>query len=216
MTINTLKVRKSPNQKLKKRRIQNEFKKSPKIEKEHSLKRALNLVQDRANDFTSRMVNARKVSIQQEDRAHAPKLRGLKVSFDPLYAVPSADVSEELLSKVRISHKRISDTQLSSLVKGCSYIPLSKIAKESKSNDIPGNWITVGTMYEKSAQKTSEKGNKYMVIGFTDLKGYKANVFLFDEALEAHSAHEIGSLMLFLNPQVLKPSEVQLYVTFIF
>jgi DNA polymerase III alpha subunit len=83
-------------------------------------------------------------------------------------------------------------------------------------HDIPGDWITVGVLVEKSPPKTATSGKKYCVFKLSDLKGTIVNVFLFGAVFEAHWKETVGAVLAILNPKVLSATDVCMLLCILF
>ncbi|KAJ3284004.1 minichromosome maintenance- protein [Borealophlyctis nickersoniae] len=74
-------------------------------------------------------------------------------------------------------------------------------------DDIPGDWVTIGVMADKSSPRTAKNGNKYCLFKFSDLAGSIVNVFAFDDSFDRHWKELVGSVIAVLNPKILLPTE---------
>ena len=162
-------------------------------------------------DYTTRLAQARNKSIQNAKAINEKKSTGFTIQSDPSFDSPLESVTYvESTTKLRISNQKLSKKQLDELTSDIRVLTLPRIPKEIRGEDVPGDWMTVAILYEKSAKKTSQKGSHYMMMRFTDLKGYKINVFVFDKVLESIQDEKIGAVIALLNPKILRPSEVDI------
>ncbi len=92
-------------------------------------------------------------------------------------------------------------------MQGRKAIGLSKIQKCMQGDDIPGDWVAIGIIAQKSLRK-DRKGNPYTILKMTNLRDTVVNVFLFGKSHSMHSNEKIGSVIAILNPEILLPFEV--------
>lgn len=161
-------------------------------------------------DYAKRFAAARNHIRDHEAKASTkPKSRGFAMDMQKTHSdIDSSAIYTEESTKIRLDNLTIPESQVSMLLKKYRSLPLSDITKAMIEDDIPGDWISVAILYEKGLRKTSQNGKPFMMLRFTDLKGFRLNAFVFDAVLEASESAEIGSVIAFLNPKIIRPSEV--------
>ncbi|KAJ3114492.1 minichromosome maintenance- protein [Nowakowskiella sp. JEL0407] len=108
----------------------------------------------------------------------------------------------EKFSKLRLRDRKISTTHFSTLLQSRKFIPLASIQPSLKDGDIAGDWVTIGVVSEKSLPRASVKGEKYITMRVTDLKGMSMAVILFGRCFDVHWMEVVGSVVAVLNPRV--------------
>lgn len=74
--------------------------------------------------------------------------------------------------------------------------------------DIHTDWVTMGVIADKTMPRTASNDKKYCVVKLNDLAGTQVNLFLFDEAFDAHYKETVGSVIAVLNPGIARPQDV--------
>ncbi|KAI8920112.1 hypothetical protein DFJ77DRAFT_507444 [Powellomyces hirtus] len=113
----------------------------------------------------------------------------------------------ESYSGLRLSNRIISVAEMHERMQGRRMVPLHKIAQEMRADDIDGDWVTVGVLFDKSAPRVSAKGTQYCTLRLTDLNKNVINAFLFESCFTKHSENAVGSVVAILNPKILMPNE---------
>ncbi|KAJ3179856.1 SPT3 Dosage dependent suppressor of Ty-induced promoter mutations-like protein [Geranomyces variabilis] len=91
-------------------------------------------------------------------------------------------------------------------------VPIPAIAREMRGDDIDGDWVTIGVVFDKSAPRTSSIGKQFSTLKLTDLNGGVVNVFLFDGCHIAHEGEAVGSVVAILNAKIKMPNEKGQYL----
>ncbi|KAI8593450.1 hypothetical protein BDZ88DRAFT_142697 [Geranomyces variabilis] len=91
-------------------------------------------------------------------------------------------------------------------------VPIPSIAREMRGDDIDGDWVTIGVVFDKSAPRTSSIGKQFSTLKLTDLNGGVVNVFLFDGCHIAHEGEAVGSVVAILNAKIKMPNEKGQYL----
>ena len=114
-------------------------------------------------------------------------------------------VSSELMQKRMQGRKMIKIPNILSRVRG--------------SDDITGDWVTMGVVVDKLPPRDSAKGNKYAVWKLSDLSSQSSvvSLFLFGKAYQEHWKMVQSSVVALLNPTVMPNREVDslLFLSFL-
>ena len=115
----------------------------------------------------------------------------------------------ERVSGFSISKRQVSAILFEQMVKEMTFVPLIDLPAflSQHEYDVPGDYLIVAIVSQKSNTRDSSKGSKYCFLELYDLMGTTIKLFLFKSAYEKFSGIERGSLLAILNPHALKPIE---------
>lgn len=109
---------------------------------------------------------------------------------------------------IAISHPKLSSSVLESRLSGRKIIHISKIQSKLKNNDIEGDWLTIGVLVKKVAQKKTANGKNFSVWQLSDLgvgtENQTVGFFLFGDTYKEHWKIQVGTVIGLLNPTIMK------------
>ncbi|KAJ3412791.1 hypothetical protein HDV05_000258 [Chytridiales sp. JEL 0842] len=145
----------------------------------------------------------------------ARKLARLKEKKSSLSRKSFKDLDERIdsFSGIRIIDRTVSKEDMEMHMECRTFKHLSTLMSLSSSfsegmSDIPGDWVTMGILVDKSAPRTAVTKQKYCVFKMSDLKGALVNVFIFGLSFERHWKETVGGVFAILNPKLLAPSDI--------
>ncbi|KAJ3157071.1 SPT3 Dosage dependent suppressor of Ty-induced promoter mutations-like protein [Geranomyces variabilis] len=122
------------------------------------------------------------------------------------------DENLETFSNLRLSTCLVPPSEMRSRMENRRMVPIPSIAREMRGDDIDGDWVTIGVVFDKSAPRTSSIGKQFSTLKLTDLNGGVVNVFLFDGCHIAHEREAVGSVVAILNAKIKMPNEKGQYL----
>ncbi|KAI8618738.1 hypothetical protein BC830DRAFT_1107641 [Chytriomyces sp. MP71] len=137
------------------------------------------------------------------DRSHGgPNQFGSTPRFNDM-----RDPAIECFSGLRITERRVYNSDFLTLMQGRTYIPLSAITPQLSDADIGGDWVTIGVLVDKSEPRTAANQKKYMVLKLSDLRGSMVNMLMFGHVFETYCREIVGGVFAVLNPRILPSTE---------
>ncbi|RUS77986.1 hypothetical protein EGW08_014247, partial [Elysia chlorotica] len=111
----------------------------------------------------------------------------------------------EAFSKIRIVNPLVSHSLMKMRMEGRKMISISRIHLKMKTQEVQGDWVTIGVVVGKSDPKTSSAGNAYSIWKLNDLADLEQSVglFLFGEKHKQLWKTEVGAVIGLLNPAIM-------------
>ena len=114
------------------------------------------------------------------------------------------DVSVDPLSGIRVINPLISSFELKSHIADKKFIKLSQMKRHVnvKTNEISGDWVTVGVVTSKTTQNSKASGKMFSILKLSDMTNIDdyVSLFLFGECQATHWKIMVGSVIALLNP----------------
>ena len=108
-------------------------------------------------------------------------------------------------SKIRIVNPLISHSLMKMRMEGRKMISIPRIHLKMKTQEVQGDWVTIGVVVGKSEPKTSSAGNPYSIWKLNDLEDLENSVsfFLFGEKHKQLWKTSLGTVIGVLNPGIM-------------
>ncbi|GFR66544.1 sensitized chromosome inheritance modifier [Elysia marginata] len=115
----------------------------------------------------------------------------------------------EAYSKIRIVNPLISHSLMKMRMEGRKMISIPRIHLKMKTQEVQGDWVTIGVIVNKSEAKTSSAGKPYSIWRLNDLEDLDNSVsfFLFGEKHKQLWKTEPGTVIGVLNPGMMDALE---------
>lgn len=115
------------------------------------------------------------------------------------------DVFIDPLFHIRIVNPLVSSAVLQERMAGRDAVQFCQLTRYLQTKTSDRDWVLAGVVANKSAVKTSQKGQKFMIWTLTDLKDdiKTVSVFLFGTAYSQLWKTQVGVVVGILNPSVL-------------
>jgi hypothetical protein len=110
----------------------------------------------------------------------------------------------EQFSSLRMIDVIMSNEMFAQKMKGRRYIPVKDIIQNMNGNDIDGDWISIGILF--NIQKINSPDINYTCYSFTTFND-QFRLFINSDQLPSSKQSEIGSIIAILNPTICVPSE---------
>ena len=124
------------------------------------------------------------------------------------------DVAEEpsvteAYSKIRIVNPLVSHSLMKMRMEGRKMISIPRIHIKMKTQEVQGDWVTIGVIVGKTNPKTSSAGNPYSIWKLNDLEDLENSVsfFLFGEKHKQLWKTDMGTVIGVLNPGMMDAME---------
>lgn len=128
------------------------------------------------------------------------------------------DVSaSEIYGDIRLNTVLVSPNSMKDRMQGRCIVKLPDIVSKMEGNDIPGDWVTIGVIAEKSSPKNTKnnsslkgkKTGKTVALKYYDIGKTIINLILCDKVLDRlYPNIKVGDVIAILNPKILIPTEV--------
>ncbi|XP_054156526.1 protein MCM10 homolog [Oppia nitens] len=115
-------------------------------------------------------------------------------------------ILRDVFSGIRLKNPLVSSQRMSELMNGRQMIKMSLIKSHinKQTNDIEGDWVTIGVIVNKMAPKTSKNGNHYSIWKLSDLKTKNVvSFFLFGAVHSEHWKLTVGTVVGLLNSRLM-------------
>lgn len=115
------------------------------------------------------------------------------------------DVFIDPLFHIRMVNPLVSSTVLQERMSGRDAVQFCNLSRYLQTKKSDRDWVLAGVLANKSAVRTSQKGQKFLIWTLTDLKDdiKTISVFLFGSAYSQLWKTQVGVVLGILNPSVL-------------
>lgn len=121
----------------------------------------------------------------------------------------SKDIYADPFFGLRIINPVVSSTEMKQRMNGKRAVRVSNVSQFLTAGDVQSDWVIAGVLTHKSMPKTSQKGSQFNVWTISDLSEEMdvVSMFMFSSAYKALWKTSLGSVVGFLNPNVLDPKD---------
>lgn len=128
-----------------------------------------------------------------------------QLSLPPPKSTPSQNIYIDPFFHIRIVNPVISSKVFQERMEGRESIPMAKLKWYIQRVTPEKDWVIAGVIVQKSASKTSAKGNQFSIWSLSDLHGdlKTVSVFLFGKSHQQLWKTTVGTVVGILNPNIL-------------
>ena len=122
------------------------------------------------------------------------------------------EINRDVFSGIRLINPLISSQRMKELMNGRKMVKMSLIKSQinKTTNDIDGDWVTIGIVIGKVAPKVSKNGKQYSIWKLSDLKTKNVvSFFLFGDVYAEHWKIPVSSVVGLLNPKIMSDDKYE-------